>query len=69
MFQRDREVKAGLRREQGRLLGTHEELTIRDVTETRIIEKVLMWFFDQTPDLRDGILGDMRTVKEVPAEV
>jgi hypothetical protein len=69
MFQRDRELKAALRREQGRLLAEQENLTIRDVTETRIVEKTLHWFFNQPPTLRDEILGDMKVVKEVPEEV
>ena len=59
-YQANREVKAGLRKEQGRLLAQNEHLIIRDVSESPIIVNVLLWFFNQSPNLRDEILGDMK---------
>ncbi len=64
-YQANREVKGGLRREQGRLIAQNEDLTIRDVAESRIIVKLVLWFLNQPVGLRDEILGDM---KAVPAE-
>mgnify|MGYP000889844013 CR=1 FL=1 len=64
-YQANREVKGGLRREQGRLIAQNEDLTIRDVAESRIIVKLVLWFLNQPVSLRDDILGDM---KAAPAE-
>lgn len=58
-YQANREVKGGLRREQGRLIAQNESLTIRDVAESRIIVNVMLWFLNQPPALRDEILGDL----------
>lgn len=67
-YQANREVKAGLRKEQGRLLAQNENLTIRDVAESRIIVNVLLWYFNQSPNLRDEIVGDLTIPVAGPKE-
>lgn len=57
---RNRETKVALRKEQSRLIIQDMRLSIRDVTESRLIDRILTWFFDQPERFRDEVLGDMK---------
>lgn len=63
-----RAAKGVIRTEQGRLIDKHPEWAIRDLSERRMVCRVVQWFGRQPEGLKDEILGDMRRVSEESTE-
>lgn len=52
-------ISKSLRLEQLRQLAKCDDGVLRDVNQGKIVAKVVTWFLEQTPEVKDSIVGDL----------
>ena len=52
-------ISKSLRLEQLRQLAKCDDGILRDVNQGKIVMKVVTWFLEQTPEVKDSIVGDL----------
>lgn len=57
---------ATMRNEQLRHLAKSSDATFRDVNHTKIVARVMDWYFKQPENVRDEIVGDLFAKNEAP---
>lgn len=55
----DGNISKSLRLEQLRQLAKCDDGILRDVNQGKIVMKVVTWFLEQTPEVKDSIVGDL----------